>query len=625
MKPIADRELAEALAAKGFRHAWVIDSEYRQPWGERPTPHCIVARCIITGEEIRYWCGGGIWLPCPFRLDGSELFIAYAADAEMGCFLQLGWSIPPCILDLFPEYLRMQNGRPREHRKDGLIDALAHFGEPAMGADEKDQLRQIAIDGPKTPQEQRDLVDYCVLDVDATLRLFRRMWFAARLDHPKVFAQALWRGRYMGAVAVMRAIGVPIDMPLLRHFVEYFLSHEDDLKAALIAKLGSPFGCYVGSSFNMRLFRRYLHEQGLLSLWPRIGDSDVLSLDKEHFSEMSRLFPLLRPLHELRQTLKQLSRINFEIGQDGRNRVYLAPFRAKTSRNQPSNSRFVFGPSKAFRNLIRAPAGYALASLDWKCQEPSVAAAIYDDGALWEACATGDPYLVFGKKIGRIPLDVTTEQAKADPDLNILRQAFKVVVLGILYGMSAFGLARRLQISEDEAGTLIRQHKRLYPQFWKGAMRSVDAAMLGEPLTTRFGWTLRYPANSMVVASPRTAMNFPVQGNAAEMMRYAAILACAAGIAVCAPIHDAFLIEARAEAIRDEAEKLRAIMSAAGEAVLGPGYCIAAEVKIADKPEFYRDERGREAFELLLSEMDRIGASEGARRLLKILREEAKN
>jgi hypothetical protein len=627
MNTASEREIAEALAAKGFRRALVIDSEYRQPWGERPTPHCIVARCAITGEEIRYWCGGNLWPPCPFALDGSELFIPWAADAEMGCFLQLGWPIPPYILDLFPEFLRMRNGHPREHIKNSLLDALAYFGEPAMGADEKDTMRQLAIRGaPFKAEEPRDLLDYCALDVDATFRLLKRMWFAARLDRPKIFAQALWRGRYMGAVAVMRAIGVPIDMTLLRRFEDYFLTHEDDLKAALIAKLGAPFGVYVGNSFNLRLFSQYLDRSGLLALWPRL-DSGTLSLDKERFSEMAKLFPRLAPLHELRQTLKQLGRINFEIGQDGRNRVYLAPFRTKTSRNAPSNKGFIFGPSKAFRNLIRAPFGYGLASLDWSSQEIGVAAAIYHDDALWEACTSGegDPYLAFGKKIGRIAPDVTTEQAKANPELNALRQAFKAVNLGILYGMSVFGLARRLQISEDEADTLMRQHRRLYPPFWKGALRAVDAAMLGEPLTTRLGWTLQYPVNSLAAASPRTAMNFPVQANAAEMMRYAAIRATEAGIAVCAPIHDCFLIEARSEAIRDEAERLRAIMSAAGEAILGPGYCIKAKPEIAEKHEFYRDERGREAFELLLREIDRIGASEGARRLLKILREEDKS
>lgn len=624
MKPPASLdELAEALSAEGFRHAWVIDSEYRQPWGERPTPHCIVAYCIITGEWIRYWCGDGIWAPWPFARDGSALFIAFAADAEIGCFLQLGQPIPPYILDLFPEFLRMRNGRPRERYKDGLIDALAYFGEAAMGADEKDALRQLAIrGGPFTPQEPCILLNYCAVDVDATLRLLRHMWRAAQLDHPKIFKQALWRGRYMGAVAVMRAIGVPLDMPLLRRFADHFLSHGNELSEALIARLGARYNCYDGRTFKVRLFRDYLARQGLLSLWPRIEDTGALSLAKEHFSEMAKLFPQLAPLHELRQTLKQLSRIDLEIGQDGRNRVYLAPFRTKTSRNAPSTSRFIFGLPKAFRNLIRAPLGYGLAHHDWASQEMAVAAAIYHDDALWEACADGDPYLAFGKKIGRIAPDVTTEQAKDDIALNALRQAFKGMTLGILYGMSAFGLARRLQISEDEAATLIRQHRRLYPAFWKGADRSVDAAMMGEPLTTRLGWTLQYPARSMAEASPRTAMNFPMQANSAEIMRWAAIRSVEAGLPINCPIHDAFLLEPRLDELHDSAERMAVIMGAASEAILGAGYRIKVDVSIAKKPEFYRDARGLEAFELLLDEIDQIGAGASARRLLKILKDE---
>jgi hypothetical protein len=616
-------DLAGALREKGFRHAWVIDTEYRQPWGERPTVHCVCARCAITSEEIRYWCGDGIWSACPFALDETELFIAYAADAEMGCFLQLGWPIPPFVLDLFAEFLRIRNGVPHPHHKDGLLEALAHFGEPTMDASEKERFRQIAIRGaPFAPEERHGLLNhYCPADVEATLRLLRHMWRAARLDNRKIFAQALWRGRYMGAVAVMRAIGVPIDMLLLRRFTDHFLTHGSELAQALIDRIGAPFGCYVGSSFNMQLFRKYLGVQGLLSLWPRIEDSGALSLAKDHFSEMSKLFPQLRPLYELRQTLKHLSRIDFEIGQDGRNRVYLAPFRTKTSRNAPSNSRFIFGASKAFRNLIRAPLGYGLAHLDWRCQEIGVAARVYNDDALWEACASGDPYLAFAKKIGRIASDATTEQVKADPSLAAIRQSFKAVVLGVLYGMSVFGLARRLGISEDEAGTLMRQHKRLYPAFWKGADRAVDAAMLGEPLCTWGGWVLQYPPNSMAEASPRTAVNFLVQANAAEIMRYAAMRATEAGLAVCAPIHDAFLIEASVAELEDAAARMNVIMGDASEAILGAGYRIKVDVEIAAKSEFYRDERGREGFDLLLGEIDRISADEGAQRLLKILRE----
>ena len=105
--------------------------------------------------------------------------------------------------------------------------------------------------------------------------------------------------------------------------------------------------------------------------------------------------------------------------------------------------------------------------------------------------------------------------------------------------------------------------------------------MLGIPLTTRLGWTLEYPPNSLAVASPRTAQNFPVQANAAELMRYAAIRATEAGLKVCCPVHDAFLIEAPEAEIDDAAAQLDRIMGDASEAILGAGRRIRVEVKIS--------------------------------------------
>jgi DNA polymerase I len=256
--------IALFLVSIGFCHAWVIDSEFKQPWGERPTPHCIVARCIITGETLRLWVGDSLSPRCPFALNRSELFIAYAADAEVGVFLRLGWPAPLCILDLFPEFLRMVNGHLRrpERKRDGLIDALAHFGEPSMGADEKDEFRALAIrGGPFTDAEKGILVDYCDVDREATERLLGRMWAKANLDDPKVFNQALWRGRYVAAVAAIRAIGVPVNVSLLKRFD----ANWEALKAALIERLGGRYDVYVNGSFGHRRFREFLEREGLLA------------------------------------------------------------------------------------------------------------------------------------------------------------------------------------------------------------------------------------------------------------------------------------------------------------------------------------------------------------------------
>jgi hypothetical protein len=603
--------VARALAAAGFKRAWVIDSEYCQPWGSRPTPHCIVARCVITEETMRLWAGGGITLRCPFVGDQSELFIAYAADAEIGVFLSLGWVPPLCILDLFPEFLRMMNGRPREREHDGLIDALAHFGEPSMGADEKQTMRELAIRGaPFTEAEKRELIDYCEGDVNATERLLLRMWRAAGLDAEKTFKQALWRGRYVAAVAAIRATGVPLNTQLLRRFD----ANWDRSKATLIETVSARYSVYEEQTFRTKLFKEYLEREKLLNLWPRL-DSGALSLERETFSEMAKCFPKLAGLHELRKAVSRLRLIDLEIGPDGRNRYYLAPFRTKTGRNAPSTTRSIFGTFKAMRNLILAPEGYALAYCDWSSQELGIAAALSGDEALWLAYMTGNPYLAFAKTIRRAPSDATKKTHKP------LHNFFKQLSLGVIYGMSSFGLARRLGISEAAAEELLRRHRSTYSRFWDWAECNVDRAALGLPLTTRFGWTLQYPPHSRAIVAPRTALNYPMQANAAEMMRAAAICASEFGLAVCCPVHDAFLIEAAIENIEDAAATLRRIMGDASEAVLGGGYRINTDIDIARWPDAYREEEGLELFNILAAETGSLETSGFARILGRLSNE----
>jgi DNA polymerase-1 len=92
-------------------------------------------------------------------------------------------------------------------------------------------------------------------------------------------------------------------------------------------------------------------------------------------------------------------------------------------------------------------------------------------------------------------------------------------------------------------------------------------------------------------------MNFPMQAGGAEAMRLAAIAATEAGIEVCAPVHDAFLIAAPVERINEETARMRLIMSAAGQAVAG--LPIATDVKQVLYPDRYMDERGAKMWEIV--------------------------
>ena len=118
--------------------------------------------------------------------------------------------------------------------------------------------------------------------------------------------------------------------------------------------------------------------------------------------------------------------------------------------------------------------------------------------------------------------------------------------------------------------------------------------MLHGSLTTTFGWKLHVNGT----ANPRSLRNFPVQANGAEMLRLAMILADEMGIRVCAPVHDALLIEAPAGEIDSEVERCREAMIRASELVL-PGFPIRVEAKTWDWTTHYSDERGAEFWKKL--------------------------
>jgi hypothetical protein len=231
--------------------------------------------------------------------------------------------------------------------------------------------------------------------------------------------------------------------------------------------------------------------------------------------------------------------------------------------------------------LIRPEPGKALAYVDYEQQEFGIAAALSGDRAMMDAYTSGDPYLTFAKQAGAVPLDGTTVTHKAE------RERFKVLSLAVQYGMGAESLARILDESPARGRELIGLHRRTYPRYWQWSDDVEMTAFLSGKLQTAFGWRIHVGPN----ANPRSLRNFPLQGNGAEMLRIACILATERGIRVCAPIHDALLIESEADEIGDAVAAMQAAMREAGEIVLS-GFRLRTDAKIVRYPDRYFDPRG---------------------------------
>ena len=503
-----------------FSAVWAVDFEFTAPPGERPEPVCLVARELRSGKLIRVWQDElrRMRVP-PYPTGADTLFIAYFASAEFGCHQVLGWPMPERVLDLYTEHRARFNGIGAP-AGNNLLGALAANGTESIDALEKEEMRELVLrGGPWTSSERAAILDYCQTDVDALQRLLPAM--LPTIDLPR----AILRGRYMAAVARMEHVGVPVDQPIL----EQLRAGWDAIKLHLVEEIDADFGVYDGTTFKLDRFSSYLARMAIP--WPRLG-SGRLDLSDETFRDRARAHPELEPMRNLRHALSQMRLNDLAVGRDGRNRLLLSPFGSRSSRNTPSNTKFIFGPSAWLRGLIRPPPGHGLAYVDWSSQEVGIAAAFSGDPMLIAAYQSGDPYLAFAKQIGAVSAEATKATHKA------VRDQFKAVVLGVNYGMGEQTLADAIERPIAEARNLLRRHRETYRTFWRWVEAGVDVAMTQGEIRSVFGWPLRVGSN----VNPRTLLNFPMQANGAEMLRLACCLATERGIQVCAPIHDAVLI-----------------------------------------------------------------------------------
>jgi DNA polymerase I-like protein with 3'-5' exonuclease and polymerase domains len=224
----------------------------------------------------------------------------------------------------------------------------------------------------------------------------------------------------------------------------------------------------------------------------------------------------------------------------------------------------------------------AVAYVDFEQEEFGVAAALSEDTAMMEAYRKGDPYLEFAKQAGAVPADATKESHHA------VRDQFKQCALGVQYGMGAGTLAARLGVTKAKAEEVLRVHQRTYPSYWRWSKEVGRRARVDGRLTATFGWMLNVGPDS----NRRSVRNFPLQANGAEILRLACCFLTEKGVRVCAPIHDALLVEAPADDIEDVVEITRQCMRKASEYVL-PGFPLRTDTKLVKAPERYMDKRGR--------------------------------
>ena len=359
MVPARGKE-TEALVSQEFETVAVVDFEFEVEPGGLQRPLCMVAYILDARLEpvrtIRQWRDDFGPRP-PFDIGPNAVFAAYAAWAELQCFLQLapGWRFPEHVLDLHTAYLALSNvlhpfdydESRRKREKKGLVDACRTYGVEGWQRFDKAAIAKDIGDGNWRIWGRETVFDYCEEDVRKTTELLRAMLRGSnslgRLNVPQVL---YWSEYSAKAVARIQTRGMPID--------KAYWSLVQENKALVIGELLRQFDPSQGTAYpiytpdgewTVEQFEKWLYHVVGVRAWPRL-ESGQLDMSGDAFRMMTYavkaedknpLTPIAR-LHALRDSIGFIAKARLPIGPDGRNRPSLFPFGTATSRNAHARS-----------------------------------------------------------------------------------------------------------------------------------------------------------------------------------------------------------------------------------------------------------------------------------------------
>jgi len=343
------------------------------------------------------------------------------------------------------------------------------------------------------------------------------------------------RGQAMACFAKCQQNGIPVNNTAIAEFNAFW----PDVKHHVIQRLNKKVNLYdENSKFSNVKFNDLVTKLELIREWPRTPKGK-LKTNKSTLEIYSDAFPEIYDFKQVKGLLDSAKLAAYQISEDGRYRPDngFKPFGTHTGRCSPS-SKWIFGTSKWGRNFMKPSFGNVLVYLDYKSEEPFVAAMLSGDKNLLASYLTGDIYLGTAKLAGLIPEDAKRE------DHEDIREAFKVIVLATNYGMGMSSISKSLKrfgFNASEAAGLMRKYKELYHDYFEWLEVRTNHAQMHGYISTSMGWDRHFAENSFI--NPRSLMNWSIQSESAEILRNALIRLTDAHIKVCATVHDAFLIE----------------------------------------------------------------------------------
>ena len=379
----------------------------------------------------------------------------------------------------------------------------------------------------------------------------------------------------------MERTGFCVDVQVLQDIGRRLTARENELREQVYSLCGvGEFNINSPKQLGEVLFGKLGLKTGRKTRSGYSTDADTLeALREDH--------PAIGPILEYRQVSKlhgtYIDALIRKVGEDGRIHTFFDQTGTATGRISSAEPNLQNIPvrtdmGREIRRAFVASPGHVLVDADYSQIELRILAHFSGDAAMIDAFRRGqDVHARTAAEVAGIPIDQVT---------SAMRSRAKAVNFGLVYGISDFGLARNTGMSRREAAAFIERYFAAYPGVQGFMRRAVAEGYDTGEARTLFGRVrklpeLKSPNANIRSFGERAAMNTPVQGTAADIIKMAMVRVHQAlreggyRSRLILQVHDELILECP----REEAENVAVLLRECMENVISLSVPLVAQVK----------------------------------------------
>ncbi len=480
----------------------------------------------------------------PLLANESVLKVGHNIKYDMVVLARYGLAVTPYDDTMLLSYTLDAGKNP--HNMDDLAEL--HLNHSTVKFDDVTGTGKARITFDRVPLDKA--LAYAAEDADVTLRLHRAL--KPRLLPEKLTTLYETIERPMPrVVTAMELAGIKVDKAELNRLSADFAGRMAALEAQAHDLAEESFNLGSPKQLGEILFDKMKLPGGKKGKTGAYGTgADVLEELAAAGHKLPQTILDWRQLQKLKGTYTDA--LQEQIGTDGRVHTSFSLAATSTGRFASSDPNLQNIPirteeGRKIRKAFVSEPGHKLISADYSQIELRILAHIADIGALKDAFRDGvDIHALTASQVFNVPLE------GMDPSV---RRSAKAINFGIIYGMSAFGLAAQLGIPQREAAAYIDAYFKRYPGIRDYMDRTKKQAHELGYVSTEFGRRVHLPnINSKNPAErsflERAAINAPIQGTAADIIKRAmaklpaALTAEGLGARMLLQVHDELVFEA---------------------------------------------------------------------------------